>query len=104
MQRVSSTRYGRRRWSARTHAGRRATRNRDHWHSSLPGVTDRLRPMFIRSSVEILVSPAAAAEALRRMPADWIPGLAVKAQDHGHRLLAEVGLPVGGVGVGKESE
>lgn len=60
--------------------------------------------MFLRSHVEIRVSPATAADALRRMPADWIPGLAVEAQDHGHRLLAEVGFPVEGRRVGKQVE
>jgi len=58
--------------------------------------------MFLRSYVELKLPIAEVEAALLRTPAEWIPGLASSAEQHGHELLGEVGFPVGGRQVGKQ--
>lgn len=60
--------------------------------------------MFLRAYVELNLPIADVESALLRTPAEWIPGLASSAEEHGDRLLAEVGFPVGGLQVGKRVE
>ncbi len=60
--------------------------------------------MFLRSYVELDLPIADVELALLHTPAEWIPGLASSAEEHGHQLLGEVGLPVSGRHVGKQVE
>lgn len=60
--------------------------------------------MFLRAYVELTLPIAEVEEALLCTPAEWIPGLASSAEEHGDRLLAEVGFPVSGLQVGKRVE
>src|SRR5438552_6466177 len=48
--------------------------------------------MFLRAYVELHLPIAKVEEALLRTPAEWIPGLASSAEEHGDQLLAEVGF------------
>ncbi len=57
--------------------------------------------MFVRYYLELHLPAPIAVEALVRTPERWIPALASSADDHGHRLLMEVGFPVGPRRVGK---
>ncbi len=57
--------------------------------------------MFVRYFVELQLPAASATKALLHAPKQWIPALASRADEHGHRLLAEVGFPVDGRRVGK---
>ena len=60
--------------------------------------------MFLRAFVEIRVPAEAAAEVLRRLPQTLLESFAVEAIDHGHAVLAEVGVPMGGRRLGKQVE
>jgi len=60
--------------------------------------------MFLRAYVELHLPITKVEEALLRTPAEWIPGLASSAEEHGDQLLAEVGFPVSGLQVGKQDE
>lgn len=60
--------------------------------------------MFLRSYVELNLPIAMVKETLLRTPEQWIPGLALSAQERGDRLLAEVGFPVRRGRVGKQVE
>src|SRR6266480_4923771 len=60
--------------------------------------------MFLRAYVELHLPITKVEEALLRTPAEWIPGLASSAEEHGDQLLAEVGFPVGALQLGKRVE
>jgi len=60
--------------------------------------------MFVRSYVELSLPIVVVEEALLRTPERWIPDLASSAEEHGNRLLGEVGFPIGGHQVGKQVE
>src|SRR2546429_7718678 len=60
--------------------------------------------MFLRAYVELNRPIAEVEAALLRTPAEWIPGLASSAEEHGDQLLAEVGFPVSRLVVGKQVE
>lgn len=60
--------------------------------------------MFLRTYVELNFPIAEVEEALLCTPAEWIPGLASSAEEHGDQLLAEVGFPVSRLQVGKQVE
>src|SRR3989440_12907317 len=60
--------------------------------------------MFLRAYVELHLPITKVEEALLRTPAEWIPGLASSAEEHGDQLLAEVGFPVSRLVVGKQVE
>jgi hypothetical protein len=60
--------------------------------------------MFLRAYVELNLPVAEVEAALLRSPAEWIPGLASSAEEHGDQLLAEVGFPVTRLQVGKRVE
>ncbi|HEY9286771.1 MAG TPA: hypothetical protein VIT43_01985 [Candidatus Dormibacteraeota bacterium] len=51
--------------------------------------------MFLRAFVEIRVPASAAARVLRRLPQALVESFAEEAIDHGHTVLAEVGVPLG---------
>lgn len=57
--------------------------------------------MFLRTYVELELPIAEVEQALLRTPAEWIPGLASSAEEHGDQLLAEVGFPVSRLQVSK---
>ncbi len=57
--------------------------------------------MFVRYYRELHLPATIAAEALVHAPERWIPALASSADEDGHRLLMEVGFPVGPRRVGK---
>ena len=63
-----------------------------------------LSSMFLRAYVELHLPIAKVEEALLRTPAEWIPGLASSAEEHGDQLLAEVGFPVSALQLGKRVE
>ena len=60
--------------------------------------------MFLRAYVELHLPITKVEEALLRTPAEWIPRLAASAEEHGDRLLAEVGFPVSALQLGKRVE
>ena len=60
--------------------------------------------MFLRAYVELDLPIAEVESALLRTPAEWIPGLAASAEEHGDQVLAEVGFPLSGLQVGKRVE
>jgi len=60
--------------------------------------------MFLRAYVELHLPITKVEEALLRTPAEWIPGLASSAEQHGDQLLAEVGFPVSRLQLGKQVE
>src|SRR2546428_13894938 len=60
--------------------------------------------MFLRAYVELHLPITKVEEALLRTPAEWIPGLASSAEEHGDQLLAEVGFPVSRLQLGKQVE
>src|SRR5689334_20232337 len=60
--------------------------------------------MFLRAYVELNLPIVQVEEILLHTPAEWIPGLASSAGEHGDQLLAEVGFPVNGRQVGKRVE
>src|SRR5438445_9612749 len=63
-----------------------------------------LSSMFLRAYVELHLPITKVEEALLRTPAEWIPGLASSAEQHGDQLLAEVGFPVSRLQLGKQVE
>lgn len=58
--------------------------------------------MFLRAFVEIRVPAEAATKVLRRLPQTLVESFAVEALDHGHTVLADVGLPMAGGRLGKQ--
>jgi hypothetical protein len=64
----------------------------------------RCERMFIRAYVELNLPIAEVEPTLLRTPAEWIPGLAASAEEHGDHLLTEVGFPVSQLHVGKRVE
>jgi hypothetical protein len=57
--------------------------------------------MFIRYFAVVSLPAERAEEALLRRPSEWLPGLALDADEHGERLLVEVGFGSEGGRVGK---
>src|SRR5437762_3404713 len=64
----------------------------------------RSERMFIRAYVELNLPIAEVEATLLRTPAEWIPGLAASAEEHGDHLLTEVGFPVSQLHLGKRVE
>jgi len=58
--------------------------------------------MFLRAFVEIRVPAEAATRVLRRLPQTLVESFAVDAMDHGHTVLADVGIPMAGGRFGKQ--
>ena len=58
--------------------------------------------MFLRAFVEIHLPAEAATTILRRLPQTLVESFAVEAIDHGHTVLADVGIPMAGGRLGKQ--
>lgn len=50
--------------------------------------------MFLRAFVEIRIPASAAVQVLRHLPRALVESFAEEAMDHGHTVLAEVGVPL----------